>query len=423
MDLTFPLWVLPWLPAMFVLAFCSAVFSASEAALFSLSRRDLSRMAKGNPAERAVVALLHDPDRLLNVVLFWNLVVNLAYFTIASIVSLRLESGGDAAESVAFAVVSLIAMILVSEMLPKSCGVLLPRFFAPLLAIPVSIAVRLLDPATPLFLAAKELSIRVFFPHFTPEPYLRVGDLEKAVELSTTDAALVQQEQRILQNIVGLSDTPVEEFMRPRTRLRLFHPPVSPADLENSVPESGYLLVTEPDSDEPASAVPLRKLSSLPDTHLEHHAQPVLYVPWCTTVAAALDMMRRRDRPVAAVINEYGETVGIVTFDDILDAVFGRSSGRAERLLKRVSLVETAPGVYRVTGMTSLRRLTRRFNMRLPECESVTVAGIIQEVLERLPTPGDVCRWGPFRFSVLEVPAQGVLLAEMTLVEPGKEEA
>jgi Mg2+/Co2+ transporter CorB len=88
-----------------------------------------------------------------------------------------------------------------------------------------------------------------------------------------------------------------------------------------------------------------------------------------------------------------------------------------------VSIVETAPGVYRVTGMTSLRRLARRFRVALPGCESVTVAGIVQEVLERLPKEGDVCRWGPFRFTVLEVPAQGVLLAEMTLVEPGKEDA
>ncbi len=423
MDLTFPFWVLRWLPAMLLLALCSGVFSASEAALFSLSRRDLARMSRGNPAQRAVVALLQEPDRLLSAVLFWNLLVNLAYFTITSIVSLRLEQSGETGESAAFAVFALLAIIVFSEMLPKSCGVLAPRFFAPILAIPVSFAVRLIEPAKPLLLAAKEASIRVFFPRFEPEPYLRVGDLEKAVELSTTDAALVKREQRILQNIVGLSDMPVEEFMRPRTRLRFFHPPVSPADLEQSVPESGYLLVTEPDSDEPAAAVALRKLSSLPETHLEYHAQPVMYVPWCTTVAATLEMMHRRDRQVAAVINEYGETVGIVTFDDILDAVFGHGAGRAERVLKRVSIVETAPGVYRVTGMTSLRRLARRFRVALPGCESVTVAGIVQEVLERLPKEGDVCRWGPFRFTVLEVPAQGVLLAEMTLVEPGKEDA
>ena len=417
MSLAFPPWVLVWLPAMLILAFCSALFSASEAAMFSLSRKDLARMSRGNSAQRTVVSLMHDYDRLLNAVLFWNLLVNLAYFTIASIVSLRLERDGDAAESVAFAVVSLFAIILLSEMLPKSCGVLAPRFFAPVLAIPTSFAVRLVEPITPVFTAAKELSIRVLFPYFKPEPYLRVGDLEKAVGLSTSDAALVKQEERILQNIVGLSDMPVEEFMRPRTRLRLFHPPVAAADLENSMPESGYLLVTEPDSDEPASAVALRRLSSVPEEHLEYHAQPVLYVPWCATVAATLETMRRRDRQVAAVVNEYGEAVGIVTFDDILDAVFGRSSGRTERLLKRVSLVETAPNVYRVTGMTSLRRLARRFNKTLLPCESVTVAGIVQEVLERLPTPGDVCRWGPFRFKVLEVPAQGVLLAELTVLD------
>ena len=387
--------------------------------MFSLSRKDLAKMSRGKSAQRAVVGLLHDYDRLLNAVLFWNLLVNLAYFTIASIVSLRLEQSGNGTESIAFAVLSLFAMILVSEMLPKSCGVLAPRFVAPVLAIPISFAVRVIEPVTPLLRAAKDISLRVLFPGFEPEPYLRVGDLEKAVELSTSDAALVQQEERILRNIVGLSNMAIEEFMRPRTQLRLFHPPVNAADLENSIPESGYLLVTEPESesDEPASAIALRRLSSLPETHLEYHAQPVLYVPWCTTVAATLEMMHRRDRQVAAVINEYGETVGIATFDDILDAVFGRSSGRTERLLKRVSLVETSDGVFHVTGMTSLRRLARRFNVTLPPCDSVTVAGIIQEVLERLPSPGDVCEWGPFRFTILEVPARGILLAELVVVD------
>jgi Mg2+/Co2+ transporter CorC len=60
--------------------------------------------------------------------------------------------------------------------------------------------------------------------------------------------------------------------------------------------------------------------------------------------------------------------------------------------------------------------LVRHFRSERPESKSVTVAGVIQEALERLPEPGDRCRWGKFQFRVLEAPDGGQLLVELTLV-------
>ena len=73
-----------WLAAMALLLVCSAFFSASEAALFYLRRPERRLLAAGNPSQRIAAALLADPDRLLTAVLFWNLLVNLAYFAVAS---------------------------------------------------------------------------------------------------------------------------------------------------------------------------------------------------------------------------------------------------------------------------------------------------------------------------------------------------
>ena len=83
--------LLPMLAAMVVLMACSGFFSASEAALFYLSPRDRRGMTSGTPGEQAATNLLQDPDRLLSAVLFWNLVINVAYFAIASVCSIRLE--------------------------------------------------------------------------------------------------------------------------------------------------------------------------------------------------------------------------------------------------------------------------------------------------------------------------------------------
>jgi len=299
-------------------------------------------------------------------------------------------------------------------MVPKCLAILQPRRLATLVGIPLAATVRVLDPVIPVFRVINLLSKRLFCPRFRPEEYLQVGDLERAVRLSVSDATLLEQEQKVLQSIVLLSEIRVDELMRPRIQFLSFHPPVSLADLGGEMPPSGYLLVTEPDTDEVAAAIALQSLSAVPTEHLEHHAEAVAYVPWSTTAAEALESMQRYGRRVAAVVNEFGETIGILTFDDILDTIFSRKPTRSERLLLREPIRQVAPETWHVTGMTSLRRLVREFGIERPASKSVTVAGVVQEMLERLPRPGDVCAWGPFRLKVLEVPERGQLLVELT---------
>ncbi len=406
-----------------ILVLCSAFFSSSEAALFYLGSKDRQEMAKGSRTQRLAVALLSDSDRLLSAVLFWNLLVNLVYFTISSIICIRLEETGHAATAATFALCTLLVLIILSEMLPKSLCVLKPRTAAAFLAVPLMPMVRLLDPILPLLRMINLLSRRLFFPGFQSEPYLRVGDLERAVKLSTSDAALLEQEQNVLQNIVSLSEIRADELMRPRTQFMSFRPPVLFSDLDGVMPPSGYLLVTEPDSDEVASAIDLRSLSSIPAEHLEYYAEPVVYIPWSTNVAEGFEAMRDRDRQVAVVVNEHGETIGVLTFEDILDTIFSHAPSRSKRLLKRVPIRRHSPGVWQVTGMTSLRRLAKHFSVELPPGKSVTVAGVVQEILERFPQPGDTCQWGPFSFEVMEVPTQGQVVVHLTLRQDREDEA
>lgn len=405
---------MPWLlPAMGCLVLASGFFSASEAALFMLNAQDRRQMAVGSRADRLAAGLLKDPDRLLTVVLFWNLVINVTYFALVAIGSLRLESRGAPADAGVFSFVSLLAIILLSEMLPKSIGLLLSRRLARLIGLPVAVAVRITGLLVPVFRVANLLSRRVLFPRFSAEPYLEVTDLERAVELSTTDASILEQERAVLQNIVSLSEIRADELMRPRTRFMSFHPPVSLDDLGGERPPSGYILLTEPDTDEVAGAIPLKQLYSIPSRHLEYHAERVIYVPWCATVGDTFDRMRTRERNVAAVVNEHGETIGILTRDDILDTIFSVEVSRSERLLKQSPIQPDGDETWRVTGMTTIRRLGRELEDDLPETKNITVAGVIQESLGRLPRAGDRCHWGPYEFEVVEMHDPGHLLLKM----------
>lgn len=402
----------PWLLAMLLLLCGSAFFSASEAALFYLSRRDRRAFANGSTAQQIAAALLEQPDRLLTTVLFWNLMVNISYFTLSSVVALRLQRDDRLVEATWLTIGSLFTLILFGEMLPKSLAVIQSRFLAPLVAVPLAVAVRVLSPVIPMLRLVTLLSRRLVLPRFQPEPYLALSDLERAVTMSTTDASLLRHEEAVLQNILSLSDLRVDELMTPRTQIRTFRPPVSLSALEGHVPVGGYLLISEPDSDEVAAAVPLTRLYYLPDDHLERYAEEVVYVPWSATVAAAMEEMLRRDRRVTVVVNEHGETIGILTYDDILDTIFAENASRSLRLLNRSPIEEVEPGVYHVLGITSLRRLYKYFNLPRPESSAITVAGLVQEQTQRLPAVGDECHWNGFHLKVIEILQRGQIVVE-----------
>ncbi len=409
----------PAFAAMALIVMGSGFFSCSEAALFSLQPEDRRRLKRGTPPQRMAVNLLTHPERLLMAILFWNLILNIAYFAIAAVVSIRLQSEHHHAEAGLVAFVALVTLILFGEMFPKTLGVLAPSRISSLVSFPLAAAVRVFGPLAPMFSAVNQALRRLLLPNFQKELYLELADLEQAITISTPNEELAAQERTALQNIVLLSDLTAEELMRPRTLYQKFSPPVNLADLEGEFPRSGYLLVTEPDSEEIAGAIALKLLSTIPRQNLERFASPVVYVPWCATVAVVFDALNADDLEVAAVVNEFGETIGIVTLEDLLQTVFEDDSSRSARMLATASIHPVGDNLWQVTGMTSLRRLSRFFDITLPKCKSTTVAGILQEELQRLPEVGDLVEWPPFRFRVLE--SQPKLLVELELLEQREE--
>jgi CBS domain containing-hemolysin-like protein len=403
---------------MLFLMVLSAFFSCCEAAFFSLSQTDRSELKVGGSVARLVLRLLESSERLLNSVLLGNLSVNLLTFTISSIVSFKLQDQGRTDLAGMTAIGSLLAVILFCEVLPKSVGVLAPRFFALLWAVPLSFIVRFFQPVLPILQIINILSRRLFCPHFSAEPYLRIGDLERAVEMSGVDATLLKREQRVLQNIVSISDIRTEELMRPRSLLKTFHPPISfdqiMESLQGKLPRSGYCLLTESDSDEVISALSFTRIPILvTDSDWENQFEPIIYVPWSSSVAEVFDRLQREHRNVAVVVNEFGETIGILTLDDIIETIFTRERGRSRRLLNQIELKRIAPECWQLNGLTSLRRLQRKFGVSFIGYSSLTVGGLIREMLERLPKVGDICRVDALEFRVVDVSEDNDLIVHM----------
>ena len=400
--------LLAYVPAfavMLVLMAASFLFSAAEAAFFSLSREDRCRLAEGGRLAKLAAELGERSEPLLNSILLGNLIVNLLAFTLSAVVVFRLQESGYGTLAGGVALASLFGVIIFCEILPKDLAILAPRFFAVLFALPISFVVRMLKPLLPAMKTINILSRRLIWPDFEAETLLRIGDLEKAVSLSREDATLLKQEQRVLQNIVLLSEIRVEELMRPRSHIKIFKPPVSldrvAEELNGRLPRSGFLLISEPDSDEIASAVSLNRLTAVPPGTLwQSDAAPILCVPWSISVAEAFEQLRKSDKEIAAVLNEFGETIGVLTIDDIFQTLFIREQSRSRSLFNRHEIRRINSDRWEVNSLTGLRRLQRKFGIELPGHSSVTVGGLLREILERLPRQGDVCRWGPFEFHV-----------------------
>ena len=230
--------------------------------MFSLTQRNLKRLARGGVGGRITATLLRDPEHLLSAILFWNLLINMTYFAIAAIVGARLENDVNAGRTVAiaFTVVSLLSIIFFSEMLPKSVAVLAPLRISIMLAPPLSLAVRMVGPVVPLVTTVNQAASRLVWPSFKPEPEIDLADIERAINLGTDDAALLQRERMALQGLVGIAETRVGELMRPRNKLWMCSATVESQDVLDEMPASGYLMVTDSSGDMITHSVGLRTL-------------------------------------------------------------------------------------------------------------------------------------------------------------------
>ena len=392
----------PLLLAMGLLILLSAFFSGSEAALFSLSARDRKLLSRGGIGGRVATALLSNPERLLSAILFWNLLINMTYFAIAAILGSRLESDPDAGRSaaIAFTAVSLLTIIFFSEMLPKSFAVLVPVRLSMLIAVPLDITVRTVGPAIPMVTRANAAVSRLIWPSFSPEPEIDLADIERAIELGTDDAALLQRERMALRSLVQTAETRVSEWMRPRSKLWLGSEPIHRRLVLEGGIQSGYLMVLDVNQEMISKAIGLRSLRPSQMDDLGEAAEPVIYVPWSAMVSQVLDQLNDEDRAVAVVVNEFGELMGAITIDDILERVL--APRKQDELIGEASIQELGENRYRVWGLVSIRQLAKYLGIDVDGEGVTTVAGYVGRKNERFARPGDSAVMGPYGLTVTE---------------------
>jgi CBS domain containing-hemolysin-like protein len=394
---------------MLVLVAASGIFSASETSFFTLTREELRQFKRGSKHQKLVFDLMSQPDRVLTGILFWNLIVNLTYFAISVVLTKHLLVTGNPFAAGCMSVGALCALIGFGEVLPKSLAVMFRNQLSIIFVWPITASLRILDPIMPLMQSTAKGLRRGFWPNIEPEPVLDAYDLEQAVDVTHQTQELVQHEREVLHNILDLSEITVEEIMRPRGTYLALKAPIKADDLQNKVPPGGYVLVLEGETEHIQGAISLGPNSLNHLQRLERTMEKVIHVPWCAKVADVLEKMRRRLVPVVSVVNEYGETMGIVTYEDLIDTILDSTPSRVRRILDRDPIIHESADELVIEGMSAMRYLVQKLELDydLEQLESVTVQGYIQDQLERLPQSGDECWWHGVKFTVLDAVSRG----------------
>ncbi len=408
--------VIPAAVVMLVCCCLSAIFSSSETSFFSLTRDELKLFQLGTRRQQLVARLMKHPDRILTAVLFWNLVINLAYFaTSVVMVRLLLNSGQTLAAGIA-SIAGLLFIILFGEVLPKCLAVMYRQPISVLTSPILSVSVRLVRHAIPFFDVVCTSLRKGFWPNLTYEPLLDIEDLEQAINVSSHSKDLARIEKQVLQNILEMMDVSVVEVMRPRGTYFTASAPINRVDLHGLLPPDGYVLIVEPGSDDITGAISLNSYTNIPEKHLEYTAEKIIHVPWCAKLSFVLSELRTRLRSVASIVNEYGETIGIVTYEDIIDTIIEIDASRTRRVLQRDPVVHLANGDFSVEGMTTLRYLSRQMNIDYdpPEGGLTTVAGLLHEELEKIPVEGDSCQWQGYKIEVTQSNGRGRIKVKLS---------
>ncbi|HWM47806.1 MAG TPA: HlyC/CorC family transporter [Xanthobacteraceae bacterium] len=395
--------------AVLVCLVVSFLFSGSETALTASSRAAMMRLEKnGNRKAGIVNRLLAAREQLIGALLIGNNVANIASSVLAT--GLFLAWFGDV--GVVYATIVMTVLVLVfCEVLPKTAAFNDPVRFALLVARPMHIVVRILSPVlTFVERFVRWMLARVGIVVGEAEPILSGHDqLRGAVDLLHQEGSVEKHDRDMLGGLLDLRELTVGDVMVHRTEMLTFNVDDPPAQIVDTILNAPVTRVPLwRDSPENIVGVVHARdvLRALQQTggdaskiDLTAIAMPPWFVPDIRPLSEQLAAFRRRKTPFALVVDEYGEVMGLVTLEDILEEIVGDIADEHE-----VDLPGVRPqpdGSVTVDGDVPIRDLNRALDWRLPDEEATTIAGLVIHESRSIPEPGQTFTFHGFRFHVL----------------------
>lgn len=374
-----------------VLLFLSAFFSSAETAMTTVNRIRIRTLAdEGNARAKTLLKITDDPAKFLSAILIGNNIVNLSAASLTT--SLAYGLGGSMV-AIASGILTLL-ILLFGEITPKTMATIHSEKISLLYAPIISIFIRLMTPVIFIVNGMANVILRIL--HIDPNANTKVmteNDLRTIVDVSHEDGVIESEEKEMINNVFDLGDAKAKDVMVPRVHVTFADVNSTYDELIDIFREDKFtrLPIFEDTTDNVIGTINMKDLL-LYDNKKDFHLRDILREAYFTyeykNISELLLEMRESSFNIAIVLDEYGETAGLITLEDLLEEIVGEIrdeyDDNEEDFIK-----EIGPREYQVEGSTNLEEINDRLDLDLSSDDYDSVGGLIIEHLDRLPETGD----------------------------------
>lgn len=372
-----------------ILLFGSAFFSSAETSLTTVNRIKIRSLAEeGNKRAKMVIKITDDSSRMLSAILIGNNIVNLSASSLTTTIAYNLSNGASAI-AIATGILTLLILIF-GEITPKTAATIHAEKLALSYAYPIHFIMIIL---TPVSFIINVLSRGILFLlRIDPDAKLNTmteNELRTIVDVSHEDGVIEEEEKEMIYNVFDLGDAKAKDVMVPRVNVTFADVDSTYEELLNIFREDKFtrLPVYEGTTDNVIGTINMKDLLLFDNTK-EFHIRDILREAYFThehkSISELLVEMRQASLNIAIVLDEYGETAGLITLEDILEEIVGEIRDEydenEEEFFKQINERE-----FIVEGSMNLDDLNDRIDLHLESEDYDSLGGYIIEHLDRLP--------------------------------------
>lgn len=382
---------------MCVLLFFSALFSGSEAALVSLDSIKLKRIQKHNRDIKYLQGLLSNPVRFLTSLLIGNMLVNILLSAILT--SILIKALGDKGLAISIGTATFLLLIF-GEITPKILAIKRAEEFSYNIARPLEIFARVIFPLRFIFERASNIFIKALGIQLYKEPTLTQEELKSVIELSHRHGVVKDNEKEMIRSVLELTQTSVQEIMTPRPDIKVLSLDKTQEQTVEFLKNTKYskIPVYRETIDNITGVLYAKDLFFSPDKDYRSFIRPAMFVPATKRIDGLLNDFQTLNSKIAIVIDEYGNTYGLVTLEDVLEEIVGEIYDEFET--KESFIEKINDKQFRISGKTPVYLANEQLKIHIPRGDYETIAGYMLFLFKKIPQEGECAKKGDLSFCI-----------------------
>ena len=374
-----------------ILLMLSAFFSSAETALTTVNRIRIRTLAdEGDKRAKTVLDITDRSQKMLSAILIGNNIVNLSASSLTTAIAYKL---GGSMVAAATAVLTVL-ILLFGEITPKTLATIHAEKISLNYAFVINLFMKIM---TPVIFIINGLSSAVFFLLRTDpnanNKTMTENELRTIVDVSHEDGVIESDEKEMIYNVFDLGDARAKDVMVPRVHVTFADVDSTYEELIEIFREDKFtrLPIYEDTTDNVIGTINMKDLL-LYDNTKEFHIRDIMREAYFTyeykNISELLVEMRQASLNIAIVLDEYGETAGLITLEDILEEIVGEIHDEYDEN-EEDYINQIGEGEYIVEGSVNLDDLNDRLDLDLTSDDYDSLGGFIIERLDRLPEVGD----------------------------------